>query len=431
MYASLIRGPKQQAQRNILTNHSSRCCFSHSNIFYSCKLGALHCIIKTCRPRSLPYPDFSTIRTTRNTRLTPSSLTLSSHFKHLSSPLKDLNSSFPLSDVIPPAYNEYLQCASPRTRHEIRQMTDHDWNAFVIALHAMRRRPSLMDPSVNQFEYLARIHSRFSLEAHGGAFFPLWHRLYLLLFENLLRREDPTVSVPYWNWSMEATDPAMSSIWKRVGGAVLDSDGEPACIPFAPFHNIQTNLTVPHCVSRGFISGKSGSIPSFVNSLAIEALIQNDVPYSKFTTALEFAHNYPHRGIGGDMKNSSTASNDPIFYLHHAFLDNIFLKWQHNGHGSPGRFGGKNPSVTGTVNRNSTLQAFQRSVRYSQTLDCVRYAPFSGLLANSSGQMNLSVNIQPDFFMNETFVNRSRAEEGRSILQGMLIQHLTRKIYVS
>ena len=38
-------------------------------------------------------------------------------------------------------------------------------------------------------------------------------------------------------------------------------------------------------------------------------------------------HNQVHYAIGGTMKSSFSSANDPIFFLHHSFVDRIFEKW--------------------------------------------------------------------------------------------------------
>jgi tyrosinase len=39
-----------------------------------------------------------------------------------------------------------------------------------------------------------------------------------------------------------------------------------------------------------------------------------------------------HTSVGGDM-DTEHSSNDPLFFLHHAFLDKLWYDWQNMGHG--------------------------------------------------------------------------------------------------
>jgi hypothetical protein len=39
-------------------------------------------------------------------------------------------------------------------------------------------------------------------------------------------------------------------------------------------------------------------------------------------------HGEVHVWVGGDMANPATSPNDPLFFLHHAFVDKVFSDWQ-------------------------------------------------------------------------------------------------------
>ncbi len=44
---------------------------------------------------------------------------------------------------------------------------------------------------------------------------------------------------------------------------------------------------------------------------------------------VEGVHNMIHVWVGGNM-NSGASPADPIFYWHHAFIDEVWLDWQKN-----------------------------------------------------------------------------------------------------
>lgn len=46
------------------------------------------------------------------------------------------------------------------------------------------------------------------------------------------------------------------------------------------------------------------------------------------TANLEACHNVAHGSIGGTMGIIATAALDPIFYLHHCFVDMLARYWQ-------------------------------------------------------------------------------------------------------
>jgi hypothetical protein len=49
--------------------------------------------------------------------------------------------------------------------------------------------------------------------------------------------------------------------------------------------------------------------------------------WNDFRTSLEGIHNSVHVSVGGQMGTASSPS-DPIFWLHHAFIDKIWADWQ-------------------------------------------------------------------------------------------------------
>lgn len=145
-----------------------------------------------------------------------------------------------------------------------------------------------------------------------------------------MRAINPSVTFPYWDWSIDSNDPPLSPVWDRMGGAVQNES-----IPNEPFKDWSSSVPSQHNVIRGFNAGTAESFEVELESAAMIQNFQNDasLTYSAFNDALETFHGAPHIAIGGldafgDMSLVARSPNDPIFFLHHAFIDKIWDEWQ-------------------------------------------------------------------------------------------------------
>src|SRR4051812_5499742 len=43
---------------------------------------------------------------------------------------------------------------------------------------------------------------------------------------------------------------------------------------------------------------------------------------------LEYSHDYAHYYVSGDMQERFSSSNDPLFFMHHGFIDSIWELWR-------------------------------------------------------------------------------------------------------
>merc|ERR1719230_1742299 len=52
--------------------------------------------------------------------------------------------------------------------------------------------------------------------------------------------------------------------------------------------------------------------------------------FTSFVSDIEGVHNGVHGAIKGNMasKVGKASPSDPMFYLHHAFIDSLYFKWQ-------------------------------------------------------------------------------------------------------
>ena len=162
-----------------------------------------------------------------------------------------------------------------------------------------------------------------------------WHRWYLVQWENLLRKIDCRLTIPFWDFSRVATswwretDPV--DFWKS-GEHGLGGNGVPpeGCVEDGPFGKDEWNLTEAAgggCLKRRF--NYSMTLPN--RKILLDNLSDPVPEFLKFEQFLRFgAHATPHIAIGGTMF-TNTSSNAPEFIVLHSFIDKIWTTWQNKG----------------------------------------------------------------------------------------------------
>jgi len=175
-------------------------------------------------------------------------------------------------------------------------------NVHADMMHHMHNMPAPGDPT----------------GAIGQQRFLPWHRVYLLVFEQLLEGVHPDVTIPYWDWTKagEESIPA----WLATFTPTVPTPTGPITVTRAP--------------------GSTAWLASIASGVPATLAVTN---YTGFATQLEDIHNMVHVWVGGTMSGIPTAPADPIFWMHHANVDRLWWQWQQSPAGT-----GKNPSLTGT-----------------------------------------------------------------------------------
>lgn len=191
-----------------------------------------------------------------------------------------------------------------KVRKAARVMTAAEWDNFVCAYKAVKEGllKGVAKPTLDDFadEHAAafkkknhdwHVHTDPD-SGHLGTMFFAWHRVFLNEFENRLRREVPSVTLPYWN---ACKDPFPEALKK-----ISDNEGER-------------------------VAGAKASLPDF--SLT---------DFNAFQQSLELGyHNLVHKELGGLLGTMSHrhSPRDAAFWLHHAFCDRQWGHWfqKHNG----------------------------------------------------------------------------------------------------
>ncbi len=143
-------------------------------------------------------------------------------------------------------------------------------------------------------------------QKHGTARFLPWHRNYIKHMEDYLvsQGRGQFVPLPKWNPSTCIPDEFF------VGGGV-----DPDCVLVFDF---------PPCTN---CSALENQCPGIFRPANLSVDLCGQTNFNSFRPTLEGWHNGVHGAVGGTM-NAYKSPSAPIFWLWHAFVDDIWFDWQ-------------------------------------------------------------------------------------------------------
>ncbi|VDL75228.1 unnamed protein product [Nippostrongylus brasiliensis] len=223
-------------------------------------------------------------------------------------------------------------------RKEYRMMTDDERNRWHNALATLKAN--------GEYDRLSR--------QHFDKFCPV---ALFCRVEIALRMVDPTVAIPYWDSVMDnyLPDPRDSIIFSNLFAGETDFYGNVIQGPFAYWRTLEGRSTILRQVHlylrtsfRSRIAmftigvrnlGREGSLfnENQVNNVVAQNTIENTLaytaplagcPYPNNYGAIEYIHSNVHLWVGGDMKPPSTSANEPLFFMHHSFVDYLWELWR-------------------------------------------------------------------------------------------------------
>jgi tyrosinase len=240
------------------------------------------------------------------------------------------------------------------TRKDVSTLTRTEKRRFVKAMLEVKRRGEYDEFVRTHIEYYTSDGEDGLRTAHMAPSFLPWHRQFLLELEKALRRVDASVSVPYWDWTRDRT--ATSAPWTAdlLGGTGRRSDRQ---VTTGPFAYAEGNWTLKEGVTdEEFLTrdlGRARDPIKLPTKSELEWALKDPVydvsPWDStsrkgFRNKLEgwgsgrgsaswHNHNRVHRWVGGAMVGGASV-NDPVFWLHHAFIDLVWSRWQrrHRNH---------------------------------------------------------------------------------------------------
>ncbi|RKP09207.1 hypothetical protein THASP1DRAFT_22929 [Thamnocephalis sphaerospora] len=259
-------------------------------------------------------------------------------------------------------------------RPEIRTLSPGDLKAFIDAVKLLQTPRNRGQPS--EYDNFAMQHNQVRTIAHNTPQFLPWHRAYIRVFESRLQAvSGRRIMLPFWDWSFDSQAPAGSPVFQdnMFGGNGRSSDG---CVINGQFRDWRPVYPSPRCLRRSFDRG--ASLSPFTSVEGIRSLFRYR-DYNTFRTQFEFPpHGQVHNAIGSDF-SSMFSPNDPLFWLHHAFVDKIWSEWQRTPGNNPNAYNGVNPNRSqASVNDQLAYTPYRvRDVLDTRNL-CYVYASFGG-----------------------------------------------------
>lgn len=169
---------------------------------------------------------------------------------------------------------------------------------------------------------------------HGNSLFYPWHRVLLRQFELELQSatNDTSITIPYWNWDRTgANDPFVAAFLGGDGDAQQNDQ-----VTTGPFAHAKGRFPVrvwdgpngdPE-LKRELGDDASAWLPDaseITSALAKTPYAPGPNSWERVSEGL--LHNPVHRWVGGNMA-LATSPNDPVFFLHHGFLDYLWEQWK-------------------------------------------------------------------------------------------------------
>jgi len=182
------------------------------------------------------------------------------------------------------------------------------------------------------FLHIIRVHSeQFYGPIHNSSMFLSWHRLAILLFENVLRKYDCQVTSPYFEVRTISGIPLKSKLFSDddswIGGTGVGPD---ECVQTGPFREGKftlSSLAGGTCLKRNFTPEES-----FVPATQIRNVVGvSSKNFNRFRFQID--HGF-HDALHGFFKGTAGLPfnpNAPEFFLIHGFADKVWVEWQMRG----------------------------------------------------------------------------------------------------
>ncbi|KAG8673681.1 hypothetical protein FPOAC2_07138 [Fusarium poae] len=240
-------------------------------------------------------------------------------------------------------------CVTPPKRVEWRELGAANQKAYLDSVLCLKTKPSRIGLKSSLYDDFPYVHFKLNDWIHGGAPFLPWHRYFGVIYEQALRDCGYKGPGTYWDWTKDAekgllSSPLMSKDAFGGNGDQVNMEWPGStglqCVRDGRFSKLRPEYLEDepkvlskggHCLFRNMPEvSEPAAYKMMVPQITSKGIndLQKAGNWSYFHTATEGGpHGTIHASLGGEM-NPTTSPNEPLFFMHHAQIDRVWLQWQ-------------------------------------------------------------------------------------------------------
>ncbi|KAJ3222240.1 hypothetical protein HDU81_010023 [Chytriomyces hyalinus] len=283
------------------------------------------------KPTLAPITTTTTTTTTTKSKLVPATTSTTSTTTSTTTTSTTTTTTTTTTAAKPNPTSNPGSCRNPTIRREWNQLSATEKNGYIAAVKQITNRPrsnQYADPTRMSADDFSYTHAQNAHWAHANAEFLVFHRA-------MLRRYEQALESVGWKGGLVYLDEgAVPTSWQTLdlfSSSYFGSMGSRgSCLPNGQFGR-QSGYTVlgsdgtQKCITR------CGSGNLWSAQLVARSSLAQSTTYDEFRgDDTSNFHGSGHIVMGGqcDMGNSLWSPRDPLFYLHHAYVDKLYWKWQ-------------------------------------------------------------------------------------------------------
>ncbi|KAK0750544.1 hypothetical protein B0T18DRAFT_488156 [Schizothecium vesticola] len=228
------------------------------------------------------------------------------------------------------------KCKGLTKRREWRTIPRPEQKAYQNAVRCVMTKPAKLQKlkglgAKTRWDELVMMHQVLALQIHStGSFLP-FHRYFMHVQEFLLGECGYKGGLPYWNEALDAGNFIASPLLHPVTGFGGDGTGPGNCAG-GPWAGLTVSVgpgftNQPRCVNRKI----NDVFSPFCGQSFVDDALNHPTYESAWLAIYMGPHLFGHIALAMMDGNSITSPGDPLFFMHHGFVDKMWWDWQAQG----------------------------------------------------------------------------------------------------